>query len=100
MLYLAVVKTDANRAPMKSTGVFSVIALALLLGAAGARAADAEPQRLKWRGKGPVCSCASGMSEDDIRKAWEARFAQPDDAQAARPDEQRRSSDQPKERDR
>jgi hypothetical protein len=85
---------------MKSTRVVSVIALALFLGTAGARAADADPPRLKWRAKGPVCSCASGMSEDDIRKAWEARFAQPDDAQAAKGDEHHEARDQPKERGR
>jgi hypothetical protein len=85
---------------MISTRVVSLIALALFLGATGVRAADAEPPRLKWRGKGPVCSCTSGMSEDDIRKAWEARFAQPDDAQAAKGDEHHEARDQPKERDR
>jgi len=85
---------------MKSSGVIYVIALALFLGAAGARAADTEPPRLKYRVKGPVCSCASGMSEDDIRKAWEARFAQPDDAHAAKPDEHQDTRDQPKERGR
>ena len=97
---MVVVKTDANRTPMKSPGVISVIALALFLGAAGVRAADAEQPRLKYRAKGPVCSCASGMSEDDIRKAWEARFAQPDDAQAAKRPEHQETRDQPKERDR
>lgn len=83
---------------MKSTGVFSVIALALFLGAAGARAADTESPRLKYRAKGSVCSCASGLSEDEIRKAWEARFSQPDDAQAAKRDEHQETRDEPKER--
>ena len=100
VLCLVVVKTEANRTPMKTTGVVTAIALALLLGAAGVRAADAESPRLKYRAKGPVCSCSSGMSEEDIRKAWEARFAQPEDAQAARRDEHRDTRDQPKERDR
>jgi hypothetical protein len=72
---------------MKSAAVISVIVLTLFLGTVGAWAADVEQPRLKYRSKGSVCSCTSGMSEDDIRKAWEARFAKPVDALPAKGDE-------------
>ncbi|MDZ7662405.1 hypothetical protein [Thiohalophilus sp.] len=37
-------------------------------------AAEADGPRLKFKGKGPVCMCANGgLTEDDIRRANEAR---------------------------
>lgn len=42
----------------------------LVLFSAQAVAAEAPP-RLKYRGKGPVCSCGSGLSEADIRRAMD-----------------------------
>lgn len=48
--------------------------LVLLLAAAAVQAADSDPPRLKYRSRGPVCACESGMGENEIRKAWEARF--------------------------
>lgn len=83
---------------MKLLPVVSLFALALLVASAGARAADGEPPRLKFRAKGPVCSCASGLDEDAIRKAWEARFAQPDDARPEKPDAHHETRDQEKEK--
>jgi hypothetical protein len=85
---------------MKSPLILALSALALLLGSAGARAADAEQPRLKYRVKGPVCSCASGLGEDEIRKAWEARFAQPDDARSEKPETHHETRDQEKEKGR
>lgn len=48
--------------------------LVLVLAATGVEAADSDPPRLKYRSRGPVCACESGMGENEIRKAWEARF--------------------------
>jgi hypothetical protein len=42
--------------------------IGLLLAAPAAESAD-KPPRLKFRGKGPVCGCSSGMSEADISRA-------------------------------
>jgi hypothetical protein len=83
---------------MKPLHLLSLSALALMLGAAGARASDAEPPRLKYRSKGPVCSCASGLDEEAIRKAWEARFAQPADARPDKPETHHETRDQEKEK--
>lgn len=85
---------------MKSLRILSLTFLALSLGSAGTQAADAEKPRLKYRAKGPVCSCASGLGEEEIRKAWEARFAQPDDARSEKPDAHHETRDQEKEKGR
>ena len=66
---------------MNPIRVATVLVSGLLLAATGAQAADSEPPRLKYRARGAVCACDSGMSEDEIRKAWEARFG----AQAKQP---------------
>jgi hypothetical protein len=60
----------------------AVALLALLLaGTAGAAALDTiEQPRLKFRAKGPVCSCNSNLGEKEIQAAFEARFSQQDDA--------------------
>ena len=60
---------------MRLTGIARAVALWMLLAAASASAAEASQPRLKFRGKGPVCGCASGLSEADISKAMAARFA-------------------------
>lgn len=77
------------------------VLLAMVMGVAHVEAAEPGQQRLKFRGKGPVCSCATGMGEEDIRKAWEARFAQPEitrskssDRLSTPDDEQRREIDE------
>jgi hypothetical protein len=65
---------------MRSTAA-SVLALALALTVAATSVAAAEGQpRLKYRGKPMACTCANGTSEEDIRKAWEARFPQSEGA--------------------
>lgn len=84
---------------MRST-VASVLALAATVAATSVAAAEGQP-RLKYRSKGLTCTCATGMSEADIRKAWDARFPQSQDAPLddldGRPptrDEQRRTVDE------
>lgn len=62
---------------MRSTGVVTVMALALLLATPVVDAAEPGQPRLKYRGKGLACTCATGTSEAEIRKAWDARFKQP-----------------------
>jgi hypothetical protein len=81
MLDRSVDKTNANPRPMKLTGIAPVAALALLLSAASVEAVASDKPRLKYRGKGPVCSCASGMSEADISKAMADRAAKSEGAQ-------------------
>jgi hypothetical protein len=75
--------------------------LIAMLTVVSVQAAEPREPRLKFRGKGPVCSCATGMGEEDIRKAWEARFAQPEinrpessDRRTTPSDEQRREIDE------
>lgn len=46
------------------TGIVTVM---LSLAATSAIAAETQP-RLKYRAKGPVCMCASGLSEEEIRR--------------------------------
>jgi hypothetical protein len=53
-----------------------MMALVLLLAAPTIYAADPGQPRLKYRGKALACTCATGTSEADIRKAWDARFRQ------------------------
>jgi len=86
---------------MQSTGMATVVTLALALAVASASVAAQEQPRLKFRGKGPVCSCASGMSEADISRAMEARFAKSEgarldqlDAYPITRDEQKRGRDE------
>lgn len=97
---MVVDKAEVNRKPMRSTGVVSVMALTLLL-ASTVDAAEPGQPRLKYRGKGLACTCATGMSEADIRKAWDARFTQSEGARLdtldglpATRDEQRRRVDE------
>lgn len=85
---------------MKPLHILSLAALVLLLGPVGARAAEGDTPRLKYRAKGPVCSCASGLNEEAIRKAWEARFAQPDDARPEKAETHHETRDQEKEKTR
>jgi hypothetical protein len=94
-------KTNANWISMPNRCIATLAALAVLMAAANVGAAEKSQSRLKFRGKGPVCSCASGMSEADIQKAMEARFAQPEDVRgnalddlSANRDEQRRKVDE------
>jgi hypothetical protein len=72
--------TEGNWKPMRSTGVVTVMALVLLLAVPTVNAADPERPRLKYRGKALACTCATGTSEADIRKAWDARFKQSEGA--------------------
>lgn len=81
MLDGSVDKTDAKRKTMQLTAISSVVALALVLSAASVDAVASDKPRLKFRGKGPVCSCTSGMSEADISKAMAERFARSEGAQ-------------------
>lgn len=60
---------------MRST-LASVLALVVTVAATSVAAAEPGQPRLKFRGKALACTCANGMSEEDIRKAWEARFPQ------------------------
>lgn len=86
---------------MRSTGVVTVMALALLLAAPAVDAAEPGQPRLKYRGKGLACTCATGTSEAEITKAWDARFKQSEGARLdnldglpATRDEQRRRVDE------
>lgn len=81
MLNGSVDKTDAKRKTMHLTVIFFVVALALVLSAASVDAVASDKPRLKFRSKGPVCSCTSGMSEADISKAMAERFAKSEGAQ-------------------
>jgi hypothetical protein len=101
MLKFVVDKAKANRKTVRSTGAVTVMALALLLAAPAVEAAEPEQPRLKYRGKGLACTCASGTSEEDIRKAWDARFPESEgsrldslDGFPATRDEQRRRVDE------
>jgi hypothetical protein len=74
--------------------------LATMLGMTQVQAADPDKPRLKFRGKGPACTCISSMGEAEIRKAMEARFAQSgnsrpetSDRDSTPSDEQRRELD-------
>lgn len=86
---------------MRSTGAVNLMALALLLAAPAVAAAEPEQPRLKYRGNGLACTCASGTSEAEIRKAWDDRFKQSEGARLdnldglpATRDEQRRRVDE------
>jgi hypothetical protein len=48
--------------------ILIVGAVGLVIAATGARSDDAPP-RLKYRAKGSVCGCSSGLSEADISRA-------------------------------
>jgi hypothetical protein len=69
-------EVEMNRESMRTTGAAAATALALLLTIPGVGAADSGQPRLKYRGSGLACTCASGTSEADIRKAWDARMKQ------------------------
>jgi hypothetical protein len=78
-----------------------MMALVLLLAAPTINAADPGQPRLKYRGKALACTCATGTSEADIRKAWDARFGQSEGARLdsldglpVTRDEQRRGLDE------
>lgn len=101
MLKSIVDKARTNWKTVRSTGAVTVMAIAMLLAAPVADAVEPEQPRLKYRGKGLACTCASGTSEDDIRKAWEARFPESEgsrldslDGFPATRDEQRRRVDE------
>lgn len=66
------------------TSIRVSVALACLLAAALAQAAASDPPRLKYRSRGAVCACESGLDENEIRKAWEARFGSGSQPQAIR----------------
>jgi hypothetical protein len=75
-----------------------VCAIGLALAMPGAWAAD-KPSRLKYRSKGSVCGCSSGMSEADISRS----MAGLDNLQAQatatdKPTNSDNSSDQPSRR--
>lgn len=57
-----------RRVPKGHKLLFGVCGLGLLLSQGPAYAAGDSP-RLKYRAKGSVCSCDSGMSEADISRA-------------------------------
>ncbi len=67
---------------MKRVSASFAMVLILLTGEAGAWEEDIGQHRLRYRAKGPVCSCATGLSEAEIQKAWDARFAKQADAQS------------------
>ena len=73
--------------------------LLLLAGTAGAVALDTiEKPRLKFRAKGPVCSCNSNTGEKEIQAAFEARFSQQVDANPPPGADRRTHRDEQKER--
>lgn len=77
----------------------ALLALLLLAGTAGAAALDTiEKPRLKFRAKGPVCSCISNTGEKEIQAAFEARFSQQDDANPPPGADRRTYRDEQKER--
>lgn len=69
----------------------------LTVAATNVAAAEAGQSRLKFRGKALACTCANGMSEEDIRKAWEARFSQSQGAPLDRLDGRPQPRDEQKE---
>lgn len=86
---------------MRSTGTATLMALALLLAAPVVAAAEPGQPRLKYRGSGLACTCASSTSEAEISKAWNDRFKQSEGARLdtldglpATRDEQRRRVDE------
>lgn len=86
---------------MRSTGTATLMALALLLAAPAVAAAEPGQPRLKYRGSGLACTCASSTSEAEISKAWNDRFKQSEGARLdtldglpATRDEQRRRVDE------
>lgn len=86
---------------MQSTAAITLVALALLLTAPAFAATESGQPRLKYRGNGLACTCASGTSEAEIRKAWDDRFRQTEgvhldtlDGLPATRDEQRRGIDE------
>lgn len=86
---------------MRITGKLTAMALLLLFAAPAAAASGSERPRLKYRTNGLACTCASGTSEAEIRKAWDARFKQSEGARLdsldglpATRDEQRRGLDE------
>lgn len=82
---------------MRTTGIIGLLALILTVAATNVAAAEAGQPRLKFRGKALACTCANGMSEEDIRKAWEARFSQSQGAPLDRLDGRPQPRDEQKE---
>lgn len=82
---------------MRTTAKLGFLSLILTLVATGVAAAETGQPRLKFRGKALACTCANGMSEEDIRKAWEARFAQSQGAPLDRLDGRPQIHDEQKE---
>lgn len=90
-----------NRKSMRTTAAVAATALALLLSIPAAADDGSGQPRLKYRGSGLACTCASGTSEADIRKAEDARMKQSEGTRLDRldglpitRDEQRRSEDE------
>lgn len=76
-----------------------MLALWLLAGTTSAAALDTiDKPRLKFRAKGPVCSCNSNTGEKEIQAAFEARFSQQDDANPPLGAERRTHRDEQKEK--
>ncbi len=82
---------------MRTTGIIGLLALILTVAATSVAAAEGGQSRLKFRGKALACTCANGMSEEDIRKAWEARFPQSQGAPLDRLDGRPQTRDEQKE---
>ncbi len=82
---------------MRTTGKSGLLDLILTVAATNVAAAEAGQSRLKFRGKALACTCANGMSEEDIRKAWEARFPQSQGAPLDRLDGRPQTRDEQKE---
>jgi hypothetical protein len=82
---------------MRMNGKLGLLALITMFAATSVAAAEAGQPRLKFRGKALACTCANGMSEEDIRKAWEARFPQSQGAPLDRLDGRPQTRDEQKE---
>lgn len=77
----------------------AMLALLLLTGMAGAAELEMiEKPRLKFRAKGPVCSCISNTGEKEIQAAFEARFSRQDDADPPSGDTRQVHRDEQKEK--
>lgn len=92
--------TGANRKSMQATGAVTLMAFALLLAAPVVAATESGQPRLKYRGNGLACTCASGTSEAEIRKAWDDRLRQTEGARLDTLDGLPATRDEQKEKDR
>lgn len=70
-----------GRVSILGRGLAVWLALLSLVVTTGAWALDTiDKPRLKFRAKGPVCSCISSTGDKEIQAALEARFSQKEDA--------------------